>query len=457
MKIGSTLSKVTAVLCALVMLFGVIAFFNSDVSSAANYLNAQIQEKEDLILQAETLLASLDVQLGELRQEQKGLDEDLNAAKDAYYNAVQKVSTAQQALAQAEAKLDRVCSRSAYNSRYCKNGCLSLHTAVSTQKKVYSSAQDAVAACRDKKESIEMRISKVPNLITQVETNIENTKESIPVLEKEIDELKGDLVGVWLLTGSKALAMLLSLIGLGVLIKGLSSWMQDRLILVGVVLLAISSILFLIAGTINNWAFESAPLAYLLLSPHTWNIPIMWLFASILQNKASKPVASRNAAVVLAVILGLLSIANKAPAGVLYAVAMICAAFVIEPLVFTEYIDIAKHIFLTFITYGIWQLVWIYCVTRNLNHVQTVDSRRPARELLLCMFLPFYYPYWLYKTAEGVEDYGKEKGKAFKIDFLCILFAFICPLFATVLIQNKFNVIAGKPGLTKVAAPETHQ
>ena len=60
------------------------------------------------------------------------------------------------------------------------------------------------------------------------------------------------------------------------------------------------------------------------------------------------------------------------------------------------------------------------------------------------MFLVLYYPYWLYKTAEGVEDYGKEKDKAFKIDVLCIAFSFVCPLFATVLIQNKINVIVGK-------------
>ena len=84
-------------------------------------------------------------------------------------------------------------------------------------------------------------------------------------------------------------------------------------------------------------------------------------------------------------------------------------------------------------------------MTRNLNEVPGVEHRKPAAELLLCLFLPFVYPYWLYKTAEGVEAFGKENGKVFKLDVLCIVFAFLCPLFATVLIQNKINVIVGKP------------
>ena len=133
---------------------------------------------------------------------------------------------------------------------------------------------------------------------------------------------------------------------------------------------------------------------------------------------------------------------------------MICAAFVIVPLVFTKYIDIAKHIFLSLITFGIWCLVWVYHVTKNLNEVEGVEERKPARELLLCLFLPLYMPFWLYKTAEGVEDYGKENGKAFKIDILCIAFAFVCPLFATVLIQNKINVVAGKPVPAEPAVEE---
>jgi hypothetical protein len=251
------------------------------------------------------------------------------------------------------------------------------------------------------------------------------------------------------------LAMVLALGGLGLFIKNFYTNTQDNFTLYAVAGLAGSSLLFLIAGAINNPFAERASLAYLLLNPHTWNLAVMGLFAAILRNATYKPVMLRNIAIVLSVILGVLTIVLGEPLiGALYAAAMICTAFVIVPLVFTEYIDIAKHIFLSLITFGIWQLVWTYHVTKNLNNVESVEKRRPARELLLCMFLPFYYPFWLYKTAEGVEDYGKEKEKEFKIDILCIAFSFVCPLFATVLIQNKLNVIAGKPDFVPVEAPE---
>ena len=74
-----------------------------------------------------------------------------------------------------------------------------------------------------------------------------------------------------------------------------------------------------------------------------------------------------------------------------------------------------------------------------------MESRKPATELLLCMFLPFYYSYWILKTAANVEAYAKENGMQYKIDVLCFVFAFICPLISTVLLQNKINQIVGKP------------
>ena len=89
-------------------------------------------------------------------------------------------------------------------------------------------------------------------------------------------------------------------------------------------------------------------------------------------------------------------------------------------------------------------LVWTYHVTKNLNKVNGVDWRNGKNELLLCLFLPFFYPYWFFKTGEYVEAYGQEKAKSVNLEVLALVFAFICPLFSTVLIQNKINVVAGK-------------
>lgn len=74
-----------------------------------------------------------------------------------------------------------------------------------------------------------------------------------------------------------------------------------------------------------------------------------------------------------------------------------------------------------------------------------MQQRKPVCELLLFMFLPFYSIYWMYKTAEYVELYGIENGRQDKISVLCLIFTLVSPLFATVLIQDKINLIVGKP------------
>lgn len=130
---------------------------------------------------------------------------------------------------------------------------------------------------------------------------------------------------------------------------------------------------------------------------------------------------------------------------ILFAVTMICISLVLVPLTFTEYNNVAKHIFFSIITLGVWMLIWIYNVTKNLNKVSSVDARKPVAELLLCMFVPLYIVYWLYKTAEYTEAYGAENGKEFKIDILSLAFAVISPIISTIIIQDKINRIVGKP------------
>ena len=440
-----TFSKVTAFLCALTMLFALIAFFSSKPMAKIDVLNDQIKFKKEAIAQVDESITQLQKTLADYQQEKQQNEATLSKAKEDLSHASAEVSVKQEALTQAEANLDKVCSRSSYSSWSCRSNCYGLHNAVSDANAALSVSQDNLNDYQYIVESVERDIESLTRDIARTEDNILNAQDRIATLNKEIKELAGKRVGAWFGVIFQALATLLALAGLCLLAKNFYTEAQNNFTLYAVAGLAASSLLFLITGAINNPVFQNAPLGYFLLSPHTWNIAIMALFASVLMKKAPKPVAIRNIAVVLSVILGLLIIVSGAPfIGVLYTATIICSAFVIVPLVFTEYIDIAKHIFLSMITFGIWQLVWIYHVTKNLNNVAAVENRKPVRELL-CMFLPFYYPYWLYKTAEGVEDYGKEKGKEFKIDILCIAFAFICPVFATVLIQNKINVVVGKP------------
>lgn len=445
-KCKITFQKVTAVLCALVALFCLIAFFGGDTTDNTEYLKARIEAKETQIAQNEESIAQRETDITGYQKEKQDAEAALAEAKADLEKAGADVLAAQNAADEAEKNLDAVCTRSYYSSWYCTVDCQSLHTEASNKQTALRTAKNLADDLSDTVYAIENTISRIEGNIQSAQQDITDTQGRIGELEKEIKELKAELTGAWFIVIFKAVAMLMAVAGLALLAKNFYTETQDKFTLYGVAGLAGSALLFWIAGAINNVIFENAPLLYLLLCPHTWTIAVMALLAAILLEKTRKPVVLRNIAVVLSVILAIDAVlVGNAFVCILFAAAMICAAFVIVPLVFTKYIDIAKHIFLSLITFGIWQLVWTYHVTKNLNEVEGVEERKPARELLLCMFLPFYYPFWLYKTAEGVEDYGKENGKEFKIDILCIAFAFVCPLFATVLIQNKINVVAGKP------------
>ena len=485
MRMSNTLSKVTAFLCVLLVVFSLIAFIEGNPTKRIDYLNARIHDCEEQIVQNEKDIADLQEQISKLEQIPKT---DLPSAQAALQKAKQDVATQEASLLEAEKDLDKVCSRSSYSNKYCGTKCNYYHLVVTSRKMQLDNAKLALTNCQNTVNSIEKSIKKIADDILTAEMGIQNAQSKIVDLKIELARLHSALEYARVFSILKALAMLFVLIAFVLLAINFCAKLRAGLTLCALIFFAVSSLCFLAAGTIDvltfgsgqftyfmhedalltyfmrknghfaYYAYENTLLVYLLSNPHIWNLVVVGLFMAALPAKAKKPAVLRNIAIVFALIVGMLIVARSSPVlGVLYVVTMICAAFVIEPLVFTEYIDIAKHIFLTFITYGIWQLVWTYCVTRNLNRVETVESRKPVRELLLCMFLPFYYPYWLYKTAEGVEDYGKARGKAFKIDFLCILFSFICPLFATILIQNKVNVIAGKPGLAKAAPVENCQ
>ena len=78
------------------------------------------------------------------------------------------------------------------------------------------------------------------------------------------------------------------------------------------------------------------------------------------------------------------------------------------------YVDILQHILLLIFTFGIYQYYWIYKTTKLLNFYSQ-EQRNEVTELLLCIFVPFYFIYWYYKTADIVEkvDY-QNPNKDFK-------------------------------------------
>ena len=107
-----------------------------------------------------------------------------------------------------------------------------------------------------------------------------------------------------------------------------------------------------------------------------------------------------------------------------------------------EYIDLFKHILLLIFTFGIYYLVWIYKTTIYTNNYQNEEYRNPTNKLLLCIFVPFYNIYWVYKTAQRIDKLAKEKGISSDI-------ATVSLILAPIIIQSKINELL-KPVANKV-------
>lgn len=117
------------------------------------------------------------------------------------------------------------------------------------------------------------------------------------------------------------------------------------------------------------------------------------------------------------------------------------------------YIDLAMHVILLLVTCGIWQLIWIYKVTKYLNNCPQEEYRNPTNKLLLCMFIPFYYIYWTYKSAQRVDKMSASRGIPCDIASLCLILSIFIGIVPPILIQMKLNALAEKSSQTGVQKP----
>ncbi len=112
------------------------------------------------------------------------------------------------------------------------------------------------------------------------------------------------------------------------------------------------------------------------------------------------------------------------------------------------YMPLTNHALLLIFTLGIWRLVWIHRMTAFLNRIPDVPRRDPTSQLLACMFVPFYYIYWVYKTSLLVGTYASMKRVWCDFKGLNLLFAIFIPFFPPILIQEKINTCIAVPSNT---------
>lgn len=106
------------------------------------------------------------------------------------------------------------------------------------------------------------------------------------------------------------------------------------------------------------------------------------------------------------------------------------------------YCGLGKHIILCLFTFGIWNLIWIYRTTKYLNKARDFGYYNPTSKLLLCMFVPFYQIYWLYKHGQKIDVLSKEKNlNNSDMATLCLILGIFIPIVACIVMQDKINAI----------------
>ena len=103
------------------------------------------------------------------------------------------------------------------------------------------------------------------------------------------------------------------------------------------------------------------------------------------------------------------------------------------------YVLIGSHILLSVLTLGIWNLIWIYRTTSFISVSKANNSPSPVITLLLCIFVPFYYIYWTYKTAQTVDLLAREKGINGNTAVACLILTILLPFLPPIIIQDKIN------------------
>lgn len=105
------------------------------------------------------------------------------------------------------------------------------------------------------------------------------------------------------------------------------------------------------------------------------------------------------------------------------------------------YVSMGAHIVGLFFTFGIYLLIWIYRTTAALNRDESEPPRSPGAKLALCMFIPFYYIYWTYKSAQRIDRLSEKYGETSNMATICLILAIFIGFVPPILIQDKLNNI----------------
>lgn len=109
--------------------------------------------------------------------------------------------------------------------------------------------------------------------------------------------------------------------------------------------------------------------------------------------------------------------------------------------------SIAKLVILTFVTLGIYGLIWKYRLMRNVR-ILSFEETNCTGEFLLFLFVPFYSLYWYATRGSRISESARMQGRTIEnkgvMYLLLALFGF--PIIADCIMQSDFNKLATGTG-----------
>ncbi|MGM9566832.1 MAG: DUF4234 domain-containing protein [Clostridia bacterium] len=105
-------------------------------------------------------------------------------------------------------------------------------------------------------------------------------------------------------------------------------------------------------------------------------------------------------------------------------------------------IGIVLFIVLCIVTFGIYVFIWIYRVSEYLGKVLGREQFSPGVEVVLCLFVPFYIIYWVYKQSKGLDEAHRMRGNYGNTDLSIVsllLTIFGLGIVAYALMQDQVN------------------
>lgn len=116
-------------------------------------------------------------------------------------------------------------------------------------------------------------------------------------------------------------------------------------------------------------------------------------------------------------------------------------------------VSIVKHVLLLLFTPRVWLYIWTHKVTRFLNFTPNEERRSPTICLLLCIFVPFYRLYWIYKSAQRVDNLGEARGIHSHFATTALVLGIFFPILGNILMQDKINAVIRTPLSSPINAP----